>query len=354
MASLARHVTFTLHPHANADTLSIARIDGTEWQCVVRTSDWSSAPYLAGIYLALDSLCDVAQPWFAFLRPSKAFPDGRPGHRVRTVRLRGALSQGLVIPCPPQCAQLVGDDLAWALGVERYEPPIPVGMAGDQIRCPAAFAAFTKIENAKNFPAMFAEGEPVVVTEKIHGTNFRVGLVGDGGEGRTYIVGSHATARATDGTNLYSDTARAVMPEDTFRRAAAAIAPGRDVIVYGEIFGHKVQDLAYGCKANERRVRLFGVSVDGVYQPWGTVAAVAEHFGIETVPVLYRGPFERGIVEHLRDGESTIPGANHVREGVVVTAHPERHIVSDEYNGRAILKYISDAYLLRSGEKDGH
>ena len=52
----------------------------------------------------------------------------------------------------------------------------------------------------------------------------------------------------------------------------------------------------------------------------------------------------------LRDGKSTLPGATHCREGVVVTIEPETRIGQH----RGILKFISDEYLLRKGEKDGH
>lgn len=69
---------------------------------------------------------------------------------------------------------------------------------------------------------------------------------------------------------------------------------------------------------------------------------------IPTVPVLYHGPLTEEARLNARDGKETISGnAEHIREGVVIYPEIERQDVSI---GRAILKDISPAYLLR---KDG-
>ncbi len=381
MRTLARAVTFTLHPHDNADALSIAKIDGTEWQAVVRTAEWPGAGPHHGVYVEIDALLDVSRPEFAFLAKtaSKTLADGRPAHRVKTMRLRGKLSQGLLIQIPLDALPMhvegsvsgnpadvvwaAGHDLDWvaALGIERYEPPVPADLRGEQVRCPGAFEHYGSIENAKNQPNLFVDGETVRISEKLHGTSWRAGLVDDGRDAPVYMVGSHATARDPQGaTNLYALVARRDAPEAALRAVAGGYRFTQSFIVYGEVFGHKVQDLRYGCAEGVRKLRLFDVKIDGVFQPWETVEAVAQALGLETVPLLYRGPFDRAKVLALRDGPTTLPGAAHVREGVVVVAEPERTAaVYDDtgatlYAGRAALKYISDAYLERRDAKDGH
>jgi RNA ligase (TIGR02306 family) len=370
VTELARLVSFTLHKHPNADRLSIAKIDGTDWQCVTATDQWHGATSGQAVYIAIDALLDPTRPYFDFLKDkaTKKFADGRPGHRLKTVRLRGALSQGMIIPVPDDEAAKLGDfphNIDWtaALGIERYEPPIPAELRGDMVREPGAFARYTKIENAKNFPDLFAEGETVRVTEKIHGTNFRVGLVFDGTDGGPrYMVGTHGTARDPNGTNLYSMMARKFLPEAGFRAAIAKVGPEgacwfkEHCIVFAEIYGHKVQDLHYGCKANEQQVRVFDVLVDHQYQSWESVQYVARLLGLETAPLLHEGPFEKEKVLALRDGASTLPDTTHVREGVVVTAMPEARVddPATGFQGRKILKYISDAYLERKDARDGH
>lgn len=361
--SLSRFVTFTLHPHTNADTLSIARIDGTDWQCVVRTQDWAAG--CRGIYIAIDALLDPDRPYFAFLRKTatKKFEDGRAGHRIKTVRLRGALSQGLLIPPPDGAVDVPAGELDAFLGIARYEPPIPVDLRGEIIRSPGSFCVLPHAENAKNYPTMFADTDNVRVSEKLHGTSFRAGLVDDGRvEGPVYIVGSHTAAKATEGTNIYSRMAREYVSEEKLRAAVTAgeYRFSRNFILFGEVFGQGIQDLHYGCAKNQQKLSLFDVMIDDRFQSWSTIMDIAAKLGLDTVPLLYEGPFDKQKILSLRDGPTTIAGATHLREGVVVNSDPEDVVSiynedgSLSYNGRKTLKYISDDYLERSGAKDGH
>jgi hypothetical protein len=64
------------------------------------------------------------------------------------------------------------------------------------------------------------------------------------------------------------------------------------------------------------------------------------------VPVLYTGPFDWSVIRPLIDGQTTVPGAKGIREGVVIRPVKERHVRG---LGRLILKCVSNAYL----EKDG-
>jgi hypothetical protein len=64
---------------------------------------------------------------------------------------------------------------------------------------------------------------------------------------------------------------------------------------------------------------------------------------LETVPVLYRGPLNRLLLETIAEDDSIYPGQK-VREGVVVKL--ERGERFDSRHGRVALKYVSDKYLL--------
>jgi RNA ligase (TIGR02306 family) len=117
---------------------------------------------------------------------------GKLGNRVKAIRLRGILSQGLVLKLAEEPfngtiqrllyrdvdgikladSVVVGDDVADFLGITKYEPPIPMGMSGEV--CAAYPWAFDfDIENDKNFPG-FLDNDEVEATEKLHGTNFRI------------------------------------------------------------------------------------------------------------------------------------------------------------------------------------
>lgn len=338
----AKVVEFELQNHPNADLLSLALIKETGWQCVVRTEDMKDKSL--GIYIPIDGLVDTTKPEFKFLDKDGS---GKP-FRIKTIRLRQMLSQGLLIPAPENSA--IEDDFTEALNVKRYEPTIPVQLSGDSIRTPEAFTKYTSIENVKNYPRLLVEGENVRVALKLHGTNARYGFINDGKvEGLTYIVGSHNTAKDKDGSNVYSQISRQYDIENKLKLIVDEIKPKYNFIAMGEIVGSKIQDLDYGCKAGERKLYLFDVVLDGQYQPLEFVQDVAAKLGIETVPVLYRGPYSFEKVMEFRDGKDLI--GNHCREGVITTAEPESR---DLRLGRRVLKFISDDYLLRKNATDSH
>lgn len=341
----AKVVEFELHPHPEADTLSIAIIKGTGWQCIVRTSDVIGKSL--GVYIPIDAEVSVDVPQFSFLA-SQAKSGGK--FRIKTIRLRNRLSQGLLIPAPENAK--LGDDLTETLRVTRWEPPITSALVGgDQVREPGNFQKYTSIENQKNFPNVFDSNDMVRVTEKLHGTNCRFGFVNDGLEaGLSYIVGTHKTARNKDGNNIYSRISRELKIEENLAVLVQKENPKIHFIVFGEIFGYGVQDLHYGCEKNKQSFRIFDVLVDHRYQTWEKVCEVATALGVATVPLLYRGGFDPSLLIQLRDGATTL-GHGHVREGVVVTAEPE---TTHPEIGRKIIKYISDDYLLRKGATDGH
>lgn len=340
----AKIVEFDLHSHPNADLLSIAKIRGTGWQCVVKTDGMIGKSL--GVYIPIDAQVPVSHPTFKFLA------DKTKGEwfRIKTIRLRQQLSQGLLLPAPNGAK--LGDDLTETLGVVRWDPPVPAKLAGDLVREPGNFQKYTSIENWKNYPSIFVDGDSVRITEKIHGTNYRFGYVSDGriGGELTYCVGTHRTARHKEGKNLYSQTSVQLGLEEKMGTLVHRFCPVVHFIVFAEIFGRGVQDLTYGLKQTTG-LRIFDVLIDHVYQPWEVVQEVALQLGVETVPILYCGPFSESTVLSFRDGGTTISSGGHMREGIVVTAEPE------EFHpeiGRKIIKFISDDYLLRSGATDGH
>lgn len=342
----------TIAPHPNADALEIARIEG--WQCVIRKGEF--LPGTPVLYLRIDTLLPITifhPEKYPYMKFTKKNSRGEDCHVLKTLRLRGEVSQGLLVAVPDGCDTTNSDELDAILGIERWEPPVPSHMEGDAVKEPSLFEKYTKITNGNDSIHAF-EGMDVVITEKIHGSSFRAGFVLDG-EVLGYVVGSHNTAKDPEGTNLYSRIAREYLPENTLRTFLNTTFDRpitRNFIVFGEVYGSKVQDLTYGCKPGEQQLRVFDVLVDGEYLPWGEVEKIAASLGLRTVPVLGQGRYNlQRVLEH-RDGMSTL--ANHVREGVVVRTPTETmHYVRGGYK-RGILKFISPDYLLRKNATDGH
>src|SRR5918997_3744399 len=149
-------------PHPNADVLELAHIKG--WQCVVPKGKY--APGSLVTYVPIDAVLPVELS--ERLGVTKYLSNGR----VRCAKLRGEPSFGLVMDLEdPSWAE--GADVREHYGITKYVPPLKPS-AGDAENAHPLFVSYTDVENLRNFPAVFAEGEPVVVAEKVHGTNCRV------------------------------------------------------------------------------------------------------------------------------------------------------------------------------------
>jgi RNA ligase (TIGR02306 family) len=240
-----------------------------------------------------------------------------------------------------------GQDVREHYGIFKYIPPMKP-MAGDAEPAHPLFVEYTDIENMRNFPEVLAEGEEVVATEKLHGTNCRVGIV----EGMR-MAGSMSVRRKQPGTPEEMACSTYWYPYTLPGVQALVEALGSDhrqVILFGEVVGSRIQDLHYGYKG-KLGFRAFDLLVDGKYIDVDPFVETCARYGVETAPLLYRGPFSLARVRQLSEGNTTV-GEDHIREGVVVKSVVERR---DPKVGRVALKYIGDAYLFsKSAERDTH
>ena len=222
-------------------------------------------------------------------------------------------------------------------------------MNGEVERAPELLP-WVDIENVQRHPDIFSPGEPVVLTEKLHGSACLLTYVAD--EGRVYVsskgFGARSLALKEDPRNLYW---RAVhthgVPEAAARLAERLGA--RRIGVFGEVYGAGVQDLTYG--ADGRRESLGYAVFDVSAEIGGTVrwldTAVLDG-ELPVVPRLYEGPYDIDRVLSVASGRETVSGRElHLREGVVIRPAGERY--SAVTGGRAIAKAVSPAYLTRKG-----
>ena len=329
-----------VHPHPNADRLFLARIKG--WQAVIRKREDGSPEFAPGervVFIPPDSTLPREMAERLGVVSYLADRTNAEGGRdlvVRQVRLRGEPSFGLLVR-PDDPGWPVGTDVREHYGIGKFRPPMRFS-AGDAEPNHPLFQRYTDIENLRNFPDVFTPGEEVVVTEKIHGTNARIGWV----EG-TLLAGSHGLQRKrpepeamATSTYWYPATLEPVRSLLDELRQSHPVA-----ILYGEIYGSRVQSLHYG-RRDGLGFAAFDVLVGEHYLDSGDFAALCARHGVETVPILERGPFSLERIAELSRGRTTLPD-QHIREGVVVRPVRERF---DPRVGRAILKYLSDDYLL--------
>ncbi|KUL59265.1 RNA ligase (ATP) [Streptomyces sp. NRRL S-1521] len=339
----------TVHEHPGADALELAQVG--LYRAVVAKGAYRTGD--VAVYIPEQSVLPAALIEELGLTGRLA---GGSGDRVKAVRLRGELSQGIV--CRP--AALAGVDLARAaaegtdfaerLGITKWTPPIPPTMSGDTEAAPGLLP-WVDIENIQRHPDVFAPGEPVVVTEKLHGSACLLTYVA--ADGRVHVsskgFGAKSLALREDPRNLYWRAVRGHGVADAAARLAERLGASR-VGVFGEVYGDGVQDLSYG--ADGRRDTLgyaaFDVSaeIDGQVR-WLDAAALLNG-QLPLVPRLYEGPYDAGRVLELASGRETVSGRGlHLREGVVIRPAVERY--SPVTGGRAIAKAVSAAYLTRKG-----
>lgn len=163
-------VELEIAPHPNADRLEIATVGG--YKCVVKKGQFHTGE--AHVYIPEASI--VPAPLLEDLGLTGMLA-GPQKNRVKAVRLRGVLSQGLV--CPIKIAQKhgltdfnEGFDASDQLGITKYEPVLPAQLAGNVWNAGTHRTLRYDIENIKNrkYRDILQEGEEVVFTEKLHGT----------------------------------------------------------------------------------------------------------------------------------------------------------------------------------------
>ncbi len=266
------------------------------------------------------------------------------GNRVKMVRLKGEPSYGLAIRVEPENQDWEDDrDVADFYGATKYDPPIRPTSGDAEVAHPM-FEKYTDIENMRNFPEIFVDGEEIVATEKIHGTNCRVGLV-DGDE----MAGSKDLRRKMPNgfQDIRANTYWFPMGNDAIKGCLHGVAEQRgakQVILYGEVYGGSVQNLHYGIeKGKGLGFRAFDMLVDGKYLDYDDFVAITDQYKVERVPFVFRGAFSIAKVKELSDGK-TLMGADHIREGVVIRPVKER---INPKIGRVVLKYVGDSYLYK-------
>lgn len=112
--------------HPNADALSLAIVGG--WQCVIKLDEYKKGD--RAIYCEIDSLLPIDErELFGFLEQRSSDNrevEGKVYHRLRTIKLRKELAQGLIVPIPERFQHLPTDtNLTTELGILKYEPKPP-------------------------------------------------------------------------------------------------------------------------------------------------------------------------------------------------------------------------------------
>lgn len=351
--------------HPNADALEFAVFGG--YRAIVQKNKYQAGDLVAYIpeaSLLPDSL--VEEMGLA------GKLSGKDKNRVKAIRLRGELSQGLVYPARE--GWMLGQDVTEELGITKWEPEIPVALRGQVFNAGSSLTIKYDIENLKNFPDVFSDGDDVVFTEKLHGTWCQImlapiSMVPESGYDPDFYSGEHGTmlvvsskGQASKGLalkinednkdNLYVKTALSLDLCNKHFLNISSKMNFEPVTLIGEIFGQGVQDLHYGNQVPQFRVFdvFVGTSNNGYFLNDRQLDEFFSKIDIPRVPVLYRGPFSQEKVQEFTDGKDTLSGT-HVREGIVIRSTLESSDTRiPACHGRLQLKSVSGDYLTRKGK----
>lgn len=303
-----------LEPHTNSDHLSLVRIDG--YIVVVKTADWKDGDL--AIYVPPDYVVKKNE-MFAFLGDHL---------RIKSRKFRGIYSEGLLIKALPDMK--LGEDVLERLGITRYEPPMDLSSGGENEGGPSLIAPVYDMENYKKYNYIITSNDKVSISEKLHGCNSRFVFY----KGRMWC-GSHRNWKKQSDKNLWW---KALLLNNWIE---AWCIRHEDHVLYGECIG-QVQDLKYGINNNELKIKIFDIIYNG---KWADCSEFKKlKVGLDCVPLLYEGFFDEKLAKDLAEEDSSVFGASHLREGVVIKTQEEKF---HPEIGRIILKFVSSRYLSR-------
>lgn len=351
-----------------ADRIKVATVDG--WKTIVQKDTFKIGDYC--VYFEIDSLIPETNETFGFLQTTKKF-EGKTWKYLKTIRLRGQISQGLVLAISnlPEVEYIVKErpqdfldyDFSEVLGIIKYEPPSELAVSGDSKGTFPSYIRKTGEERIQNvfekmkrnygdvefIPTLKMDGSSLTVCYVNNPTYF-VGNSEDNKDLTEQVwVGSHnhvlKAPLEVDGEEIvrkngFYDAVDSINLRE--RLAEWCRANNTQIAIQGELLGPKIQ-------GNFEKFNQFTMRAFYIYFVEEARRATPEEFiricseiGVETVkhyaPIKVFEVFSS--VDEILDfaeGESEF---NKNREGLVFKANVMR-------NGEPIsFKAISNSFLL--------
>jgi RNA ligase (TIGR02306 family) len=341
-----------VEPIAGADAIEKIRVLG--WWVVVKKGEYKPGDRL--VYCEIDSLLPE-RPEFEFLRASSFKPAQTDaggvvtlpaGFRIKTVRLRGQVSQGICFPLsilPPDAPTGEGEDVTDLLGIVKWEPPLPVGMGG---RVKGPFPGFLPKTDETRVQLLEAvlerhRGKTFYVTEKLDGTSFTAFVR----QGEFGICSRNLWMDEGDESNVLVRTAKSMRLADKLRVARECL--GFDVAIQAEVIGPGIQKNKYALPAVT--LRVFSVINVDAYRllDHGEMVSLLAEMKVEPVPQLGTLVLDHTVDRLVAFAEGTsILNPKIQREGVVLRPLSEEY--DADIGGRLSFKAINPKFLLKFDE----
>jgi len=313
---------------------NIEKVSVLGWHCVAKKGEFKVGDRC--IYCEIDSVLPE-KPEFEFLRKNN--------FRIRTIKLRGQISQGICFPLDiivsdKRLSYLEGADVTEELGVIKYEPKLPGHLGGIAKGFRPSYIPKTDETRIQSCPDVLIRhfGDSCYYTEKMDGTSVSVWNK-DGYKG----ISSRKLELKEDDTSAYWI---AVKRLEMLKRLDQIKF---NVCVQGELVGPGIQGNKYRLK--ETDIFLFNIfNIDEQrYLNFDEMVDVSMEMGLKTVPILGKVDFKFSSVDDIVEfakGKSMI-NPEIMREGIVVRPLQEK---TDEELGRFSFKVVNADFLIKFGE----
>lgn len=329
-------------PIEGADRIELATINN--WNVVVA----KDVGYKIGdkvVYCEIDSFLPI-EPEFEFLRKT-SFKKmvNLEGFRLKTIRLRGVYSQGLILPLQDALNVIKrrngevsdemlreGHDVTDLLGIQKWEATIPANLSGKIKGNFPSFLRKTDEERCQNLTSEYGGyktgNHKWYLTEKLDGSS------------ATFYLKEGEFGVCSRNLDLLED------PDNTFWKVARELdiesklkSLGGNISLQGELIGEGVQKNPYGIKG--QTVRFFNAfDIDKYeYLPLEDFQSLIKELGLDGVPILdldFKLPNTIEELIQLADGKSKLNNKT-TREGFVIRSHDRK----------ISFKAISNKFLLK-------
>lgn len=339
-----------LTPIEGKDVIELAEIDG--WQCIVKKGEFAVGDY--GFYFECDSVIPINRPSFEFLKKSEKthllmndeyMPIEFTGTRIKTMKMGGVVSQGLLLPVgvlntenePVDVSKLSEEkDYSSAFGVVKYEKYVKLG--GESKGSFPWFLSKSDQERVQNIKQPFFDAclnDEVEISIKLDGSSLTAFYIptdaqkyGVRGDGDSYFGVCSRNQEITESND--SIFWQVVNNQNILEKLKTF---GRPIAIQGELVSPTIQ----GNYEKVDQAKLFVYNVfdieSGKYLPTDTWTFD------DYVPVLFRGKlskfcYDRPDLIEKSDGQGLNEGVK--REGIVVK----------QVNNNWSFKVISKSYLL--------
>lgn len=266
-----------IKPIQNADKIETVGILG--WECVSKKGEFKEGDKC--IYFEIDSLLPEI-PEFEFLRKS-CWNSNLNKFRLKTVKLRKQISQGLALPINlfPKFLNLeVGTDVTKELNIEKYEPPIPACISGDvrSFSWPISKTDEIRIQSDEEYNFIESiKNKPYYISLKLDGTSSTFIIHND----EFHVCGRNYSYKKNENHSFWK-VAEKYNIEEGLRNL-------KNYAIQGEIVGPGIQKNPLGLKDVDLYIFNVVNTSSNTKMNLDNSLSIAQKLGIKFVPIIEKG-----------------------------------------------------------------